>query len=110
MTISKKDDIVCSMKFIDLSEDRYFCIKCSDWSVILNAENETEACTSALKEMMNRRGRNLRLSSVMISNELKADVMDEDYDELVEYHSVSLMLANAGFHELSSNLKSILGA
>ncbi len=46
----------------------------------------------------------------MISNELKHDVMDEDYDELVAYHSVSRMLANAGMHELSSNMKSIFGA
>lgn len=98
------------MKIIDLSEDKYFCIKCSDWSVILAAESATEACTSALKYMMDKRGRDLKLSSVMISNELKADIMDEDYDQLVEYHSVSMMLANAGFHELSSNLKSILGA
>lgn len=98
------------MKFIDLSESKYFLIKCSDWSVVISAQDETEACTNALKEMMKRRGKNLRLSSVMISNEMKADIMDEDYDELVEYHSVSRMLANAGFHELSASLKSILGA
>lgn len=103
-------DILLIMKFIDLSEGKYFLIKCSDWSVVISAEDETEACTNALKEMMKRRGKNLKLSSVMISNEMKADVMDEDYDELVEYHSVSRMLANAGFHELSSSLKSILGA
>jgi len=98
------------MKFIDLSDDRYFLIKCSDWSVILSAEDEVEACTVALTGMLKKRGKQLKLSSVMISNELKHDVMDEDYDELVAYHSVSRMLANAGMHELSSNMKSIFGA
>jgi len=98
------------MKFIDLSDDRYFLIKCSDWSVILSAEDEVEACTAALIKMLGKRGKQLKLSSVIISNELKHDIMDEDYDELVSYHSVSRMLANAGMHELSSNMKSIFGA
>jgi len=98
------------MKFIDLSDDRYFLIKCSDWSVILSAEDEIEACTVALIKMLDKRGERLKLSSVMISNELKHDVMDEDYDELVSYHSVSRMLANGGMHELSSNMRSIFGA
>jgi hypothetical protein len=98
------------MKFIDLSEDKYFLIKCSDWSVVISANNETEACTQALVCMLDRRGKDLKLSSVMISNEMKHDVMDEDYDELVSYHSVSQMLANAGMHDLSTNLKNIFGA
>lgn len=98
------------MKFIDLSDGRYFLIKCSDWSVIISAENEIEACTEALIRMLDKRGKNLRLSSVMISNEMKADVMDEEYDELVSYHSVSRMLANGGMHELSANIRNIFGA
>jgi hypothetical protein len=98
------------MKFIDLSEDKYFLIKCSDWSVIISASNEIEACTQALVNMLDKRGKNLKLSSVMVSNQMKHDIMDEDYDELVSYHSVSRMLANAGMHDLSSNLKSIFGA
>jgi hypothetical protein len=98
------------MKFIDLSEDRYYMIKCSDWSVIVNAENETEACTQALVEMLKRRGKNLRLSSVMISHRLDPDAFEDEYDELISYHSVSRMLANAGEHELSSNIKIVFGA
>jgi hypothetical protein len=98
------------MKFIDLSEDRYYMIKCSDWSVIVSAEDETEACTQALGEMLNRRGKNLRLSSVMISHQLDPDAYEEEYDDLISYHSVSRMLANAGEHELSSNVKIIFGA
>jgi len=39
---------------------------------------------------------------------LPDDFTDEDY--YVEYHSVSRMLANAGLHELSSNVKYIFGA
>ena len=98
------------MKFIDLRKDKCFLIKCSDWSVVISADSEQEACTEALKIMLERRGKKLKLSSVMISNELRPDVMDEDYDELIEYHSVSMMLANAGFHDLSSSIKSIFGA
>ena len=92
------------MKFIDLSEKKCFIIKCSDWSVIVEAENETEACTEALSRMLEKYDRSLKLSSVMISQELRADVMDEDYDELISYHSVSRMLANAGEHDLSANM------
>jgi hypothetical protein len=98
------------MKFIDLSEDKYFMVKCSDWSVILNAEDETEACTQALREMLERRGKNLKLSSVMISHQLNADAYEDEFDDLISYHSVSRMLANAGEHDLSSNVKLIFGA
>lgn len=98
------------MKFIDLSEDRCFLVKCSDWSVVISAENEIEACTEALIKMLDKRGKKLKLSSVMISSEMKPDVMDEEYDELVSYHSVSKMLANGGMHELSSSIRNIFGA
>jgi hypothetical protein len=98
------------MKFIDLSEERYYMIRCSDWSVIIQSDNEYDACTEALKEMLDRKGRNLRLSSVMISHELKADAMEDEFDDLISYHSVSRMLANAGLHELSSNVKLVFGA
>lgn len=98
------------MKIIDLSDGRYYMIRCSDWSVIIQAEDETEACTEALREMLDRRGKTLKLSSVMISHELKADAMEDDYDELISYHSVSRMLANAGLYDLSSNVKQVFGA
>ncbi len=110
MTISENYDIVFNMKFIDLSEDKYFMVKCSDWSVIVSAENETEACTESLREMLERRGKNLKLSSVMISHQLDPDAYEDEYDDLISYHSVSRMLANAGEHSLSSNIKSIFGA
>lgn len=98
------------MKFIDLSENKYFMIRCSSWSVIIEAYDEQEACTEALKEMLLRKGRSLELSSVMISHELKPDAMEEEYDELISYHSVSMMLANAGLYELSNNVRYIFGA
>lgn len=98
------------MKFIDLSDNKYYMIRCSDWSVLIEAENETEACTEALNQMLDKHGRDLRLSSAMISHELKAGAMEDDYDELISYHSVSRMLANAGRHDLSSNVKMVFGA
>jgi len=98
------------MKIIDLSDGRYYMIRCSDWSVIIQAEDETEACTQALKEMLEKHGKHLKLSSVMISHELKADTMEDDFDDLISYHSVSRMLANAGLHDLSSNVKMAFGA
>jgi hypothetical protein len=60
--------------------------------------------------MLERRGKNLKLSSVMISEELQADVMSENYDESVSYHSVSKMLTDAGQHELSSSMREIFGS
>ena len=98
------------MKIIDLSDGRYYMIRCSDWSVIIQAEDETEACTQALKEMLEKYGKHLKLSSVMISHELKADAMEDDFDDLISYHSVSRMLANSGLHDLSSNVKMVFGA
>lgn len=98
------------MKIIDLSDGIYYMIRCSDWSVIIQAEDETEACTEALREMLERRGKNLKLSSVMISHELKADALEDEFDDLISYHSVSRMLANAGMHNLSSNVKMVFGA
>ena len=98
------------MKFLDLSEGRFYRIKCSDWSVIIQANNENEACVDALVEMLERRGKDLKLSSVMISEELQADVMSQNYEETVSYHSVSRMLADAGQHELSSNMREIFGS
>ena len=98
------------MKFIDLSDSKYYMIRCSDWSVIIEASSETEACTEALRKMLDKQGKNLKLSSVMISHQLEADVMEDEFDDLVSYHSVSRMLANAGMHELSSNVKMVFGA
>lgn len=98
------------MKIIDLSDGKYYMIRCSDWSVIIQADDETEACTEAIREMITKRGKNLKLSSVMISHELKADAMEDEFDDLISYHSVSRMLANAGLHELSSNVKLVFGA
>ena len=97
------------MKFIDLSESKYYMIRCSDWSVIIEAINDTEACTEALNKMLEKYGKNLRLSSVMIAQHLEPDATEEDYDYLTSYHSVSRMLSNAGFHDLSSNVKLIFG-
>jgi hypothetical protein len=98
------------MKFIDLSESKYYMIRCSDWSVVIEAEDETEACTEALTKMLEKYGKNLKLSSVMISHHLEPDSIEEDYDDLISYHSVSRMLANAGLHDLSSNVKLVFGA
>ena len=98
------------MKIIDLSDGIYYMIRCSDWSVVIQAEDETEACTQAITEMLAKHGKDLKLSSVMISQELKADALEEEYDDLVSYHSVSRMLANAGMHSLSSDVKLVFGA
>lgn len=98
------------MKIIDLSDGRYYMIRCSDWSVIIQAEDETEACTQALKGMLEKYDKHLKLSSVMISHELKADALEDEFDDLISYHSVSRMLANAGLHDLSSNVKMLFGA
>ena len=98
------------MKIIDLSDGRYYIIRCSDWSVVIQADDETEACTEALKEMLEKYDRDLKLSSVIISEELKADSVESEFDDLVSYHSVSRMLANAGLHDLSSNVKMVFGA
>lgn len=98
------------MKIIDLSDGKYYMIRCSDWSVVIQADDETEACTEAIREMITKCGKNLKLSSVMISHELKADAMEDEFDDLISYHSVSRMLANAGLHELSSNVKLVFGA
>jgi hypothetical protein len=98
------------MKIIDLSDGRYYIIRCSDWSVVIQADDEVEACTQALKEMLEKYDRDLKLSSVIISEELKADSEESEFDDLVSYHSVSRMLANAGLHDLSSNVKMVFGA
>lgn len=98
------------MKIIDLSDGDFYMIRCSDWSVIIEASDETEACTEALTQMLEKRGRNLKLSSVMISHKLEPDAIEEDFDDLISYHSVSRMLANAGQHDLSSNVKMVFGA
>ena len=98
------------MTFIDLSDGKYYMIRCSDWSVIVESENEEEACTQALKNMLDKYGKHLKLSSVMISHRLEPDAIEEDYDDLISYHSVSRMLANAGLHDLSSNVKLVFGA
>ena len=85
-------------------------IRCSDWSVIIEADSEAEACTQSLTKMLEENDRSLKLSSVMISHELKPDALEDEYDDLISYHSVSRMLANAGHHELSSNVKTVFGA
>lgn len=111
------------MEIIDLGENRCFVVKCSDWAVVLEAPNENEACTRALTEMLRAKGRELKLSSVMVSQEITSSYMDfdiepdygkedhiDEYEDLISYHSVSRMLANAGEHDLSANVKAIFGS
>ena len=69
------------MKFIDLTKGKHYMIRCSDWSVIIEADSEEEACTQSLNKMLEENGRNLRLSSVMISHELKPDALEDENDE-----------------------------
>jgi hypothetical protein len=112
LTIGENNDRIVSMEFIDLTEKKCFLVKCSDWSTVVEAVGPEEACTISLSKMLSSQGKNLKLSSVIISEELKPDVYSEDYneDEIVSYHSVSRMLANAGEHELSANVKQVFGA
>ena len=67
------------MEFIDLTEKKCFLIRCSDWSTIAEAITAEEACTVSLSKMLSIKGKSLRLSSVIISEELKADIYSEDY-------------------------------
>ena len=50
----------------------------------------------------------------MVSSKITKDFIpnevDDDLDEVTSYHSVSRMLANAGFHDLSVKVKNIFGA
>ena len=62
------------MKFIDLTKGKHYMIRCSDWSVIIEADSEEEACTQSLTKMLEENGRSLRLSSLMISHELKSGI------------------------------------
>jgi len=102
------------MFILDLTKNSGYIVKCADWSVVVQADSAEEACTMSLVSMLESYDKSLKLSSVMITqkiNELEHlpdDFTDEDY--YVEYHSVSRMLANAGLHELSSNVKYIFGA
>jgi hypothetical protein len=99
---------------IDLAKEKCFIIKCSDWNIVLSAESETEACTKALINMLAERGKDLKLSSVMVSSKITKDFIpnevDDDFNEVTSYHSVSRMLANAGFHDLSVKVRNIFGA
>ena len=115
MTFIEISSIILSMEnIIDLDKETCFIVKCSDWSIVLSAEDETEACTKALVNMLAERGKDLKLSSVMISSKINKDYIpnevDDDLDQVTSYHSVSRMLANAGFHDLSSKVKNIFGA
>lgn len=85
-------------------------VRCSDWSVIIEATSDVEACTEALRKMLEKHKKQLKLSSVIISHRLEPDAMEDEYDELISYHAVSQMLANAGLHELSSNVKNVFGS
>lgn len=111
MTLKLLCDIIITMsKFIDLSDSRYYMIRCADWSTIIESENEAEACTESLRGMLSKHGKGLKLSSVIISQQLKHDVMDDEVDDYISYHSVSRMLANGGLHDLSSSIKEVFGA
>ena len=107
-----------TMSFIDLSKNDAYIVKCADWAVVLQAESSQEACTQALTKKLKKEGKKLKLSSVIISEkienidykEIEARELEGVEPDYVEYHSVSRMLANAGLHELSSNVKFIFGA
>ena len=46
------------MEFINLSKKRCYLVR-SDWSTIIEADNESEACSLSLVEMLAEEGKNL---------------------------------------------------
>jgi len=76
-----------------------FTVKCSDWSVDIEASSFSEACSKGLELMISRIGSNLNLSFIICA--------ENKISKEIEIFDTSLVLADVGFFNLSKNLSEL---
>ena len=94
---------------VNLKKEKLYLVKCSDWQVAVSSTDHYEACTSAVTHMINEKGKNLKLSCVIVSVDVSSFAEDLREDEATMFHPASKILANAGLHDISKNLKQVFG-
>lgn len=76
-----------------------FTVKCSDWSINVEASSFSEACSKGLELMISRIGANLNLSFIICA--------ENKIDNEMEIFETSSVLADLGFFKLSKNLSEL---
>ena len=94
---------------LNLEDIKLYLVECSNWSVAVTSTDHEEASTEAVSHMLKEKGDDLCLSCVIITTDVARFVQDSsDRYEHSVFHPASKILANAGYHRISKNLKDIL--
>jgi len=94
---------------LNLDKEDLYLVKCSGWQVAVSSDSHEEACTQAVTHMLKKEGDQLSLSCVIISANVSKSIDFDFNEEHTMFHASSKILANAGFHNISKNLKQIFG-
>jgi hypothetical protein len=93
---------------LNLEDANLYLVECSNWQVAITSTDHEEACTEAVQYMLETKGDNLTLSCVMITTDIaKASNHNADRYEHSVFHPTSRILANAGYHKISKDLKQV---
>jgi hypothetical protein len=109
LTIDRRYGILVGM-ILNLEDEDLYLIECSDWQVAITSESHEEACTEAITHMLRAKGGDLKISCVMISTHILEYISrhSDKYEHSV-FHATSRILANAGYHKISKDLKQTFG-
>ena len=95
---------------LNLEDTNLLLLECSGWQVAITSVSHEEACTEAISHMLKTKGENLTLSCVIISTDISKFARDtSDRYEHSVFHPTSRILANAGYHKISKDLKQVFG-
>jgi hypothetical protein len=93
---------------LNLEHANLYLVECSDWQVAITSTDHEEARTEAVHYMLKEKKDNLALSCVMITTDIaKASNHNTDRYEHSIFHATSKILANAGYHKISQDLKQV---
>ena len=96
-----------SRKVKENSQDLFF-ISSSDWEAVVEASDSTEAATRALEERMEEFPESTNISSIILALNITKELAESSGGDKIELLYAPKILANAGLHEESKKLQTII--
>ena len=83
------------------SQEDFYLVECADWQSIILSCSYAEAATIALKEVIEKLGKNTKLSLLMNIKKVN------DSDDKIEFLHVPEVLTDLGHYKLAKDLSSL---
>jgi len=96
-----------SRKVEENSKDLFF-ISSSDWEAVTEGSDATEAATLALEQRMEEFPESTNISSIILALNITSELANNSGSDKIELLYSPKILANAGYHEESKKLQTII--